>query len=371
MLRRVRITRAALATGSAVAVCLAFGTVCSVDRAGLSNVDASASAGGSTGGTLSAAGGHAPGSGGTLGVSGISGTAGATGGGSGGSSSAGGSGGGAGSGSGGFDTSASSGGANGLGGTLGSGGDNPGTGGVSGGGGIGGGSVGAGGDAAGTSGGTAGTGGATGGASGAVGTTGGAGDAGGASGGAGDTGGTTGGAGGIQGSGGRFGTGGAGGAHPPSCASFPAGSTFTPPTDNLLHCYWTHADAVTWESAEATCENEGGTLATILSSQENMAVLSVGLHVMLFAGGADVAWLGATDGKQSNDKSGPGTYAWVTGEPWGFTNWHASQPDGSCTCQNNNTMCACDHWLTIANDGTWYDRDDGTGRPSICEAIAR
>ena len=94
------------------------------------------------------------------------------------------------------------------------------------------------------------------------------------------------------------------------------------------------------------------------------------LRATLFAGGTNVVWVGANDGKQSNDKSGPGKYAWVTGETWGFTNWHSSQPDGSCTCQLTNN-CVCDHWLAIGNDGTWYDRDDGSGRPSVCEAVAR
>jgi hypothetical protein len=147
------------------------------------------------------------------------------------------------------------------------------------------------------------------------------------------------------------------------------GSTFTPPNESVLHCYWAHADTANWETAEATCVNEGGTLATILSSQENMAVLQLATRNMLFAGMA-VVWLGANDGKQSNDKSGPGTYAWVTGEPWGYINWHAMQPDGSCTCQLTNS-CACDHWLAVGMDGTWYDRADNTDRPYICEALAR
>ena len=55
----------------------------------------------------------------------------------------------------------------------------------------------------------------------------------------------------------------------------------------------------------------------------------------------------------------------------GYTNWHASQPDGSCSCQFNNSSCDCDHWLAMGNDGTWYDRDDGTTRPYVCEAVAR
>jgi hypothetical protein len=84
----------------------------------------------------------------------------------------------------------------------------------------------------------------------------------------------------------------------------------------------------------------------------------------------NVAWLGANDGKQSNDKTGPGQYAWVTGEPWGFTNWHSGQPDGSCSCMLANS-CSCDHWLAMGSDGTWYDRAETGSRSAICEAVAR
>jgi hypothetical protein len=336
MLARVRTPKAGLGTGSAVAVCfLVFGTVCSVDRAGLSPVDASASAGGS-GGQVTGTGGANSGAGGSAS------------GGSGGSNPAGGSGGSSATGG----AGAGSGGAVGLGGGPGTGGDGSGTGGDQAtGGNASGGNTGAGGSNTGTGGGS---GGAT--SSGGVQGSGGAAGAG------------TGGVAGTQGSGGTIGTGGAGGGHPPSCSSYPSGSTFMPPTDTVLHCYWAHSDANDWETAEATCENEGGTLATILSSQENMAVLGLAMRGGLFANLAAV-WLGANDGKQSNDKSGPGKYAWVTGEAWGYTNWHANQPGGSCTCPIT-TGCSCDHWLTMSSDGTWYDRADNN-RPFVCEAVAR
>ena len=88
-------------------------------------------------------------------------------------------------------------------------------------------------------------------------------------------------------------------------------------------------------------------------------------------GGGGVS-LGATDGKASTDMSGPGTYAWVTGEPWGYIHWHMSQPDGSCnSCAAPGVDCGCDHWLVLAMDGTWYDRPEATPRPFVCEAIAR
>jgi hypothetical protein len=350
MLRRVRDTLAALAFGSTVGVGVVFGTVCSVDRAGLSNGDASISSyGGSSGGSSSKGG---------------SGAAGTGAGGKGGASALGS--GGAGSG----QTGGVGGGNAAIGGAPGTGGGNDGTGGASATGGV----TGTGGAPA--TGGVTGTGGAP--ATGGVTGTGGAPATGGVTGagGAPATGGDTG-SGGAPATGGTMGTGGAtggisgtGGSHTPSCSSFPRGPTFVPPTDNLLHCYWIHGDGSDWDSSESNCVSEGGTLATILSSQENMFVLGVLTQGGLFMGSG--VSLGATDGRSIDDRSGAGTYAWVTGEPWNYHNWNMmGQPDGSCMCQGNNNNCACDHRLVMLNDGTWYDRPANMARPYICEAIAR
>jgi hypothetical protein len=334
MLRRVRGTLAGLAFGSTVAAGMVFGTVCSVDRAGLSNGDASTSFGGSSGGSSSsggrggAAGSGAPGTGGTSPL--------ATGG------------------DGGGQTGGAGGRAPATGGAPGTGGNDGATGG----------SVGTGGAPA--TGGATGTGGtpATGGATGTGGTPATGGDNG-ATGGAPATGGDNGATGGAPATGGTTGT---GGSHPPSCSSFPKGSMFVTPTDNLPHCYWTHSDGTDWDSSEASCVSDGGTLATILSSQENMFVLSVLTQPNLFMGNG--VSIGATDGRASSDKSGAGTYAWVTGEPWSYQNWHMDHPDGACTCQGS-AACTCNHWLVMFNDGTWWDRPDKAARPYICEAIAR
>ncbi|HLK91351.1 MAG TPA: C-type lectin domain-containing protein [Polyangia bacterium] len=364
MLRRVRATMAALALGSTVAVGLVCGAACSVDRAGLGSSGTSISSGGSGG--LASTGGHggAVSSGGSGGSAAAGGTGGSSvvgsggggdqSGGLGGSGETGGAGGDAQGGSGGSGTGGDvgAGGNAGSGGSIGTGGD-VGTGGSVGtGGDVGtGGSVGTGGDAG--TGGSVGTGGSPG-TGGDLGTGGGAGGTG------------TGGQGGTAGAGGNVGT---GGTHPPSCASFPKGSSFTTPTDGLLHCYWVHVTTTDWTSAESTCESEGGTLATVLSSQENMFVLQVLLQANAVPM-MNVAWLGANDGKQSNDKTGPGQYAWVTGEPWSYTNWHMGQPDGSCSCMLANP-CSCDHWLAMGSDGTWYDRAEAGPRSAICEAVAR
>ncbi|HVT09793.1 MAG TPA: C-type lectin domain-containing protein, partial [Polyangia bacterium] len=181
----------------------------------------------------------------------------------------------------------------------------------------------------------------------------------------------TAGTGGVAGAGGRGGAGGTGGAHP-SCKGFPSGASMTLPEDNFLHCYWAHGNTFDWNSAETQCENEGGTLVTILSSDENMLVLHLATQANLFlsAGAVPTVFIGASDKKASNDDSGPGDYVWVTGEPWAYDNWHGPNlPNGACTgCSGPGGACACAHWAAIAADGTWYDRQEAPARPFVCEA---
>jgi hypothetical protein len=175
---------------------------------------------------------------------------------------------------------------------------------------------------------------------------------------------------GTGGAGGRMHGGGGGNSGHPDCSSFPSGGSTTLSSDGLQHCYWTHSDQLDWNSSESSCVGEGGTLATILSDQENSFVVDLLTQAGLFQGSG--VSLGATDGKASTDMSGPGTYAWVTGEPWGYAPWHPSQPDGSCnSCAVPGVDCGCDHWLVLTMDGTWYDRPEATPRPFVCEAIAR
>jgi len=336
----VRGGRNALALGATIAAIVLFGTVCSVDDTGLSGASGGAGGkgsggsaghtGGHGGGTAGSGSGGGPGTGGTV----VIGTGG--------------------HGSGGFTGSGGMLGTGGTatGGTLGSGG--------SGTGGTGTGGSGTGGSAG--SGGTAGTGGVAGGAGNGSGGVAGSGGIGGMNA-----------AGGSGGSAGSPATGGRGG-HP-SCASFPSGASLTTPTDGRLHCYWVHGSQIDWNSAEAVCENEGGKLVSILSETENNTVVQLALQANLFMGigMTGQVFIGATDGLAVDDRSGAGTYSWVTGEPWGYQNWHTGQPDGACTgCSGPgpSSGCACDHRGAITSDGTWYDRTETTMRPFVCEAVA-
>ena len=151
----------------------------------------------------------------------------------------------------------------------------------------------------------------------------------------------------------------------PSCASYPrAAAEFVTPGDARVHCYWTHAEEVTWSAAQTACRAENGHLVTILSEAENQFVVSIAAFSQSFSD----AWIGATDGKAGGDQTGPGTYRWVTDEPWGWSAWSTGQPDGFCDPCSTGQQCTCDHRAVLASDGTWNDRWSDNERGFVCEA---
>jgi hypothetical protein len=61
----------------------------------------------------------------------------------------------------------------------------------------------------------------------------------------------------------------------------------------------------------------------------------------------DVAWLG---GSQKPDSPEPaGGWTWVTGEPFGFTNWSPGQPDNAGEEES---------LLQMYRNGLWNDNSD-------------
>jgi hypothetical protein len=78
------------------------------------------------------------------------------------------------------------------------------------------------------------------------------------------------------------------------------------------HRYVRFDTSMTWTEAKAYCENLGGHLVTITSSEEqNIA------YTLVKNGPKKQYWLGA-------DRAGN----WVTGERWTYDNWARGQPDG-------------------------------------------
>lgn len=76
------------------------------------------------------------------------------------------------------------------------------------------------------------------------------------------------------------------------------------------HVYQVVTDAKNYEDAELLCELAGAHLATITSAEEQQFIYSLT--------GKDDVWLGAS---YKN-----GTWKWVTGEPFSYTNWVKGQP---------------------------------------------
>ena len=75
----------------------------------------------------------------------------------------------------------------------------------------------------------------------------------------------------------------------------------------------------TWEQAKADAEARGGHLATITSAAERDMAVWENRSLME----ANTLYLGATDAREE------GTWEWVTGETWGFSQWAPNQPDNS------------------------------------------
>ena len=80
------------------------------------------------------------------------------------------------------------------------------------------------------------------------------------------------------------------------------------------HYYKVYSLDVSWKEAKTICENLGGHLATITSSEEQA-------FIETFSTGKP--WIGATDEKAE------GTWEWITGETWDYTNWGSGEPNNS------------------------------------------
>lgn len=107
------------------------------------------------------------------------------------------------------------------------------------------------------------------------------------------------------------------------------------------HTYYVYSGKVTWKKAKALCEARGGHLATITSSGENKFIKKLV--------GSKNAWLGATD------EAKEGTWKWITGEKWKYTNWDSSQPDNGNGGEHYLGTYYYEQWNDFANDASDID----------------
>ena len=87
------------------------------------------------------------------------------------------------------------------------------------------------------------------------------------------------------------------------------------------HLYKVVNESLTWEETKERAEELGGHLVTTTSEEENNVVCGL-LNVYSSVSSANV-WLRATD--MENE----GTWKWITGEAFNYTNWRDSEPNDS------------------------------------------
>jgi hypothetical protein len=120
---------------------------------------------------------------------------------------------------------------------------------------------------------------------------------------------------------------------------------------NTVHLYQRFDIEMTWNNACAYCESLGGHLATITSQNEDDFVYS-----NLGIDGISI-WLGGTD------ETTEGTWKWITGESWSYTNWGSFQPDDIANGQ--------DYLIYFSHEpGKWDDAglpNEDFNFPFICE----
>ena len=82
------------------------------------------------------------------------------------------------------------------------------------------------------------------------------------------------------------------------------------------HTYAFYETECTWEQAYELCRSMGGHLATITSAEEQTKITEI-----ITQGTLEGYWIGA------KRETAGGSFAWITGESFEYTNWHICQPD--------------------------------------------
>ena len=99
--------------------------------------------------------------------------------------------------------------------------------------------------------------------------------------------------------------------------------------------YEYYSGVTSWSNAKSIAESKGGRLATITSAAEQSFIVK--------NNAIGVCWLGGTDAEKE------GTWKWVTGEKWNYTNWQSGEPNN----YNNK-----EHYLGLYTSNQWNDFGD-------------
>jgi flagellin len=96
--------------------------------------------------------------------------------------------------------------------------------------------------------------------------------------------------------------------------------------------------AITWTDAKAAAEAMGGHLATITSSTEQNSIVNQ------LGSLTTNAWIGATD------ENTEGTFEWVTGETFDYSNWALGEPNDAGAGEDYAHLFTSFQWNDFANN---------------------
>ena len=132
------------------------------------------------------------------------------------------------------------------------------------------------------------------------------------------------------------------------------------------HCYVLRTTPRTWAAARDDCAADGAHLVTMGSQDRTEEQFLAENAFVWMLGGAIEKWIGATDGRQSNQTGNGTPYTWITGEPLTYDRWSSGQPNNSQSACMEDAPCSCGDmcWEHCGflwdpdNDepGTWNDR---------------
>jgi hypothetical protein len=107
------------------------------------------------------------------------------------------------------------------------------------------------------------------------------------------------------------------------------------PDNGHWYKYVAGTPQVSWAAAKSGAEALGGSLASITSSEENQWIVQ---NLGIPAG--TESYIGATD------EAAEGTWQWLNGDAWTWSNWSSGEP---------NNCCGGEHYLELYSSGVWND----------------
>ena len=110
------------------------------------------------------------------------------------------------------------------------------------------------------------------------------------------------------------------------------------------NCYKLFTEHLMWKNAMKKCNEAGGKLASVHSSEENMFILSMKTQ----------AWIGGTFNAYKHE------WTWSDGTAWNHTSWKRGEP---------NNLGGAEYCLEFVENvkGKWNDQDCANELPYICK----